>query len=72
MTLRLDGSVSNLADSPCTGVCSCTQFGTKGAKVVDATTLKIVSSFWNELDDIQRKLINLRNASEGFRIRHLR
>ena len=45
---------------------------TKGAKVVDAMTLKPYSSFWNELDDIQRKLINLRNASEGFRIRHLR
>ena len=72
MTLRLDGSVSSLADSPCTGVCSCTQFGDKRCKGCGRYDFEANSSFWNELDDIQRKLINLRNAAQGFKIRHLR
>ena len=45
---------------------------TKGAKVAADTTLEIVSSYWSELTELERKLINLRNAAQGFKIRHLR
>jgi predicted Fe-S protein YdhL (DUF1289 family) len=72
MTLRLDGSVSNLADSPCTGVCSTTQFGHKRCKGCGRYDFEIVSSYWSELTELERKLINLRNAAQGFKIRHLR
>ena len=72
MALRLDGKVSSLADSPCIGRCSVAQWGDDRCKGCGRYEQETMSAYWNALTETERKLINLRNAFEGFEIRHLR
>ena len=39
---------------------------TKGAKGCGRYDFEIVSSYWSELTELERKLINLRNAASRF------
>mgnify|MGYP003624169992 FL=1 len=71
MTLRLDGKVSSLADSPCVGRCSVQQWGDKRCKGCGRYEQETVSAYWNGLPETERKLINIRNVFEGYEIRHL-
>mgnify|MGYP003146259154 FL=1 len=64
------GRCVSVADSPCIGVCStsampdddrCVGCGRTRTEVID----------WEKYSDLEKKIINLRNASENFGIRHL-
>lgn len=64
------GKCVSVADNPCIGVCStsvmpdddrCKGCGRTRTEVID----------WETYTDLEKKIINLRNASENFGIRHL-
>jgi len=64
------GRCVSVADSPCIGVCStsampdddrCVGCGRTRTEVID----------WETYSDLEKKIINLRNANENFGIRHL-
>lgn len=59
---------SSLSGSPCRGVCTTTygdlRCGTCGRHQEDITN-------WNQYSDVMKKMINLKNANEGFKIRQL-
>ena len=72
MALTLNGEVSSLADSPCVGRCSVAQWDDDRCKGCGRYEKETVSAYWNALPETDRKLINLRNAFEGYEIRHLK
>tara|TARA_B100001248_G_scaffold49917_2_gene32185 strand:+ start:12174 stop:12659 length:486 start_codon:yes stop_codon:yes gene_type:complete len=59
---------SSLSGSPCRGVCTTTygdlRCGTCGRNQEDITN-------WNTYSDVMKKLINVKNATEGYKIRQL-
>jgi len=59
---------SSLSGSPCRGVCTTTygdlRCGTCGRNQEDITN-------WNTYSDVMKKLINIKNATEGYKIRQL-
>jgi len=68
----LRGESTSLADSPCIGWCTTRQFGEKRCKGCGRYDFEVDSTYWNSLPDWERKLINLRNAEDGFQIKQLR
>ena len=67
----LRGESTSLADSPCIGWCTTRQFGEKICKGCGRYDFEVDSTYWNSLPDWERKLINLRNAEDGFQIKQL-
>jgi len=63
------GRCVSVADSPCIGICSTTQFGDDRCKGCGRTQTEIRD--WGTFSDTEKKIINLRNASEHYDIRHL-
>lgn len=59
---------SSLSGSPCRGVCS-TTIGDLRCKSCGRHQKEITD--WQSYSDLKKKIINLRNAGEGFRIRQL-
>lgn len=59
---------SSLSGSPCRGVCS-TTIGDLRCKSCGRHQKEITE--WQSYDDFKKKIINLRNAGEGFKIRQL-
>ena len=59
---------ASLSGSPCRGVCTTTygdlRCGSCGREQEDITN-------WNSYPDLKRKLINLKNAGQGYKIRQL-
>ena len=66
----LNGVCSSLADSPCIGNCTVTQWGDLRCKGCGRTASEVRD--WDLLQNTEKKLINIRNAQEGFKIRQLR
>ena len=67
----LRGESTSLADSPCIGWCTTRQFGETRCKGCGRYDFEVDSTYWNSLPDWERKLINLRNAEDGFQIKQL-
>ena len=63
------GRCVSVADSPCIGICSTTQFGDDRCKGCGRTQTEIRD--WGTFSDTEKKIIILRNASEHYDIRHL-
>tara|TARA_B100000900_G_scaffold408742_1_gene423504 strand:+ start:398 stop:883 length:486 start_codon:yes stop_codon:yes gene_type:complete len=59
---------SSLSGSPCRGVCS-TTIGDLRCKSCGRHQKEITE--WQSYDDFKKKIINLRNAGEGYKIRQL-
>ena len=66
----LNGVCSSVADSPCVGTCSVTQWSDLRCRGCGRTATEVKD--WQNLSETEKKLINIRNAQEGFKIRHLR
>jgi len=63
------GRCTSIADCPCVGICSCTQWGDDRCKGCGRTATEVRD--WNTFSKIEKKIINLRNASENYGIRQL-
>ncbi len=63
------GRCTSIADCPYVGICSCTQWGDDRCKGCGRTATEVRD--WNTFSKIERKIINLRNASENYGIRQL-
>ena len=59
---------ASLSGSPCRGVCT-TTYGDFRCKSCGREQEDITN--WNSYSDLKRKLINLKNAGQGFKIRQL-
>jgi uncharacterized protein len=67
---NLNGVTSSLADSPCIGICSTTQWGDDRCSGCGRTYSEVRD--WHTLPEVEKKLINIRNASEKYNIRQLK
>lgn len=67
---NLNGVTSSLADSPCIGICSTTQWGDDRCSGCGRTYTEVRD--WHTLPEVEKKLINIRNASENYNIRQLK
>jgi predicted Fe-S protein YdhL (DUF1289 family) len=65
----ITGDSQSLADNPCIGICSTTQWGDDTCKGCGRTALEIRD--WNTLPSIERKLIVLRAVDQGYRPRQV-
>ena len=63
------GRCTSIADCPCVGICSCTQWGDDRCRGCGRTATEVRD--WNTFSKIEKKIINLRNASENYGIRQL-
>ena len=63
------GRCTSIADCPCVGICSCTQWGDDRCKGCGRTQTEIRD--WGTFSETEKKIINLRNAAENYDIRHL-
>jgi len=63
------GRCTSIADCPCVGICSCTQWGDDRCKGCGRTATEVRD--WNTFSKIEKKIINLRNAAENYGIRQL-
>ena len=63
------GRCTSVADCPCVGICSCTQWGDDRCRGCGRTATEVRD--WNIFSKIERKIINLRNAAENYPIRQL-
>lgn len=61
--------VSSLAETPCTGDYCSTSFGDQICKTCGRTEVEIAN--WHSLPEIDRKLINIKNAAVGYKIRQV-
>ena len=68
----LRGECTSLADSPCIGWCTVRQFGDKRCNGCGRHDYECDSTYWNALPDWKKKLINLRNAGDGYQIKHIK
>lgn len=68
----LRGECTSLADSPCIGWCTTRQFGEKRCKGCGRYDFEVDSTYWNVLPEWKKKLINLRNAEEGYQIKQIK
>lgn len=66
----LNGIPCSLADSPCIGVCSTTQWGDDRCSGCGRTSTEVRD--WHTLSQTEKKLINIRNAAEKYQIRQLK
>lgn len=64
------GCCSSLADCPCIGICSVTQWGDDRCKGCGRTLEEIKD--WGKYSDLQKKLINLKNVGEKYTIRQVK
>ena len=64
------GCCASLADCPCVGVCSVTQWGDERCKGCGRTATELKE--WGTYSKLEKKLINLRNAGENYNIRQLK
>ena len=65
----LNGECQSLADSPCVGWCTTRQFGDDRCKSCGRLESEIKQ--WSTYTPVEKKLINLRNAGDGFSIRQV-
>ncbi len=63
------GKTTSLSDSPCTGVCTVTQWGDARCKGCGRFEAEIKN--WAKFSNLEKKLINLRN-SKDYNIRQKR
>ena len=63
------GRCTSVADCPCVGICSCTQWGDDRCGGCGRTATEVRD--WNTFSKMERKTINLRNAAENYPIRQL-
>jgi hypothetical protein len=63
------GRCTSIADCPCVGICSCTQWGDDRCRGCGRTATEVRD--WNTFSKIEKKIINLRNAAENYGIRQL-
>jgi len=68
----LTGECNSLAESPCIGWCTTRQFGDKRCKGCGRYDFECDTVYWSSLSDVNKKLVNLRNAAEGFTIKQLK
>ena len=66
--MDLNGEVTSLSDSPCNGWCSATIFGDVVCKGCGRTQDEI--SEWNQMSDVEKKLVVIDLAKRDFAIRH--
>ena len=66
----LRGEPTSLEDSPCIGNCSVTQWGDARCKGCGRHDYEIRD--WSKYSPVDKKLINLRNADDGYLIRQLK
>ena len=66
---KMLGRCVSVADSPCVGICSVTQWGDDRCKGCGRTQTEIRD--WGTFSETEKKIINLRNAAENYDIRHL-
>jgi predicted Fe-S protein YdhL (DUF1289 family) len=66
--MDLNGEVTSLSDSPCNGWCSATIFGDVVCKGCGRTQGEI--SEWNQMSDVEKKLVVIDLAKRDFAIRH--
>ena len=64
---QLKGETESVADNPCIGWCTTRQFGDDRCK--GCGRLEIEVSQWQQYTDLEKKLINIRNAGDGYTIR---
>ena len=64
---QLSGRPESLASNPCIGWCTTRQFGDDRCK--GCGRLESEVSEWHCYTDIEKKLINIRNAADGYPIR---
>jgi len=64
------GCCASLADCPCIGVCSVTQLGDERCRGCGRTATELKD--WGKYSNIEKKLINLRNAAENYDIRQVK
>lgn len=64
------GRCVSVADNPCIGICSTTQWGDDRCRGCGRTSTEVRD--WSTFTDVEKKMINLRNASEHYAIRHLK
>jgi len=67
---KMLGRCVSVADSPCIGLCTVTQWGDDRCKGCGRTQTEIRD--WGTFSETEKKIINLRNASENYDIRHLK
>tara|TARA_R110002012_G_scaffold321724_1_gene550951 strand:+ start:679 stop:951 length:273 start_codon:yes stop_codon:yes gene_type:complete len=65
----LNGECQSLSDSPCIGWCTSRQFGDDRCKGCGRLESEIKQ--WNEYTILEKKLINIRNAGDGYSIRQV-
>ena len=63
----LNGECQTLADNPCIGWCTTRQFGDDRCKGCGRLESEVYD--WPRYTDIEKKLINIRNAGDGYTIR---
>jgi predicted Fe-S protein YdhL (DUF1289 family) len=63
----LNGECQTLADNPCVGWCTTRQWGDERCKGCGRLESEI--SYWSQLTNVEKKLINIRNAGDGYNIR---
>lgn len=66
--MDLNGEVTSLSDSPCNGWCSATIFGDVVCKGCGRTQEEI--SEWNQMTEVEKKLVVIDLAKRDFAIRH--
>jgi len=66
---QLQGRTESLAGDPCIGWCTTRQFGDDRCK--SCGRLEIEIRQWYRYSKLEKKLINIRNASDGYCIRQL-
>tara|TARA_R100000808_G_scaffold23123_1_gene50907 strand:- start:12570 stop:12833 length:264 start_codon:yes stop_codon:yes gene_type:complete len=64
---QLKGEPESLAGNPCIGWCTTRQFGDERCKGCGRLETEIRQ--WQKYTNIEKKLINIRNAGDGFTIR---
>ena len=65
----LNGECQSLSDSPCIGWCTSRQFGDDRCKGCGRLESEIQQ--WGEYTILEKKLINIRNAGDGYSIRQV-
>ena len=67
---ELVGETTSLADSPCIGYCTTTQWRDKRCGGCGRTAKQVLT--WESIPEIKRKLINIKNSAVGYPIRQKR
>ena len=68
----LRGECNSLADSPCIGWCTVRRFGDERCKGCGRQDFQCDSTYWFNLPELVRKLINIQNAAAGYQIKQIK